>query len=236
VRRLALVAVVGLAAAGCSHATKHVRHDPCASSRHSAAKQLKTSRALRGDVDGDGAPDRIALVRLRDNAPCGAVLVVRSGHRVYERAFPTVGDPRIPLLNGLAALRPGSLQIVVTTWEGASTAFARVFTIRLGRVSEIQTDTVDGTIPYEGSVTHFNAVDCVRGRPGTIVSSGWFERGASGRRFGFNRLFYRVGERSFEPAGRQSGRTRSPLPQRGRFPEFGEPQPFPSCMRVRAVS
>ena len=195
---------------------------------------------LRGDVDGDGVSDSVFLVRLRrENARCGAVLVVRTGSRTLTRAFPTIADPRFPTLNGLAALtsRP-ALQIVVTTWEGASTAFAGVFRVQGRRILqlEIPGNLENNAFAYEGSVTHFDAIDCVRGAAGQIIASGWFERGASGRDFGFVRRFYRVGPTRFELVRTLSGPTRSPLPVRSRFREFREPQPFPSCMRARGAA
>jgi len=211
-----------------------VKAERCAEARTEAAS--RAGHPLRGDVDGDGAPDQVSLVRLRSDAPCGAILVVRTRARTLTRAVATTsGAPGVPLLNGLASLAPNRpLQIVLTTWLGASTEFARVFAVRAGRIAELAAPTSDATFPYEGSVTHFNAIDCVHGRPGMIVASGWFERGSSARSFGFERHFYRVGEHRFELARSQSGQTRRALPERNIFREFGEPQPFPSCMRVRA--
>lgn len=195
---------------------------------------------LLGDVDGDGVSDKVALVRLRrGESRCGAVLVARTAAGTLTRAFPTIPDPRFPSLNGLASLGSGpGLQIVVTTWEGASTAFASVFAVRHGKISQLQrgaaAENFGNDFAYEGSVTHLDAVDCVRGHPGLVVASGWFERGSSGRRFGFFRHFYRVAPDRFVLVRSQSGASRSPFPIIRRLPEFSEPQPFPSCMRVRA--
>jgi hypothetical protein len=187
---------------------------------------------LSGDVDGDGAPDRVGLVRLR-TAPerCGAFLVVRTRGGALTRAFSKPAIPDVPSLNGLVALgsRPG-LHIVVTTWHGASTEFARLFAVRAGRIIPVETGTADNTLPYEGSVTHLDAVDCAPG--GLVVASGWSERGPT---FVFVRRFYRVGNGRLELVRSRSGASRSPSPT-GRLPEFSEPQPFPSCMRVRAGS
>ena len=235
-RRLALL-LAAFAAAGCSHGVKHVGPGACAKARALATKHA-ANHALRGDVDGDGVSDSVALVRLRSGyARCGAVLVVRTRRGTLTRAFRTVPDPRVPILNGLASLAAGrGLQIVVTTWEGASTAFASVFAVQDHGITGLSTGTPDGTFPYEGSVTHFDAVDCVRGHPGLIVASGWFERGMSGTDFGFVRRFYRVGRARFEPVRRENGTSKSSIPPRQRLREFAEPQPFPSCMRVRAAS
>jgi hypothetical protein len=203
---------------------------PCAQARADAAKHVVG--VLRGDVDGDGAPDRIGLVRLR-RAPerCGAFLVVRTRSRALTRAFARPPVPDVPSLNGLAALGSGpGLHIVVTTWHGASTEFARVFAVRGDSIAPVETGTPDNTFAYEGSVTHIDAVDCASG--GLVVASGWFFRG-TGSRFGFFRHFYRVGPQGFELVRSQSGTSTSSTPIR-RFREFREPQPFPSCMRVRA--
>jgi hypothetical protein len=237
--RFAFVALAAGLAAGCSHATHHGKPSPCARARAEAVRR-PTHRVLRGDVDGDGSPDRVSLVRVRrDWSRCGAFLVVRAAGRTLTHAVPTSPEPIAPSLTGLAALGPGpGLRIVVTTWEGASTAFARIYSVRATGISLLRTgmtqtlDPADDTFPYEGSVTHFNAVDCVR--PGVIIASGWFEKGASGTLFGYERRLYRVGATVFEPIRSQTGTTRTAIPPSNRLREFREPQPFPSCMRVRA--
>jgi hypothetical protein len=205
--------------------------DACAKARATADKQVGRD-ALRGDVDGDGAADSVALVRVR-TAPerCGAFLVVRTGSGTLTRALSRPSEPDVPALNGLASLgsRPG-LHIVVTTWQGASTEFARLFAVRGGRIAPVATGTADNTFPYEGSVTHLDAVDCAPG--GLVVASGWFARGQG---FGFFRHFYRVGAARLVAVRNESGASRSPSPI-GPLREFSEPQPFPSCMRVRATS
>jgi hypothetical protein len=183
-------------------------------------------------VDGDGDPDRVGLVRLRGTPErCSAFLVVRTRSSTLTRAFSKPPLPEVPSLNGLAAIgsRPG-LHIVVTTWHGASTEFARLFSVRAGRIVPVETGTPDDTLPYEGSVTHLNAVDCAPG--GLLVASSWAERGPT---FVFVRRFYRVGDEHLELVRSRSGASRSPTPT-GRLREFAEPQPFPSCMRVRATS
>src|SRR5262249_43311374 len=186
-------------AAGCSHGARLVTRDPCAKARATAAKRIGRD-ALRGDIDGDGVVDSVALVRVRA-APerCGAVLVVRTRSGTLTRALSRPPEPDVPGLNGLAALgsRPG-LHIVVTTWQGASTEFAQLFAVRGGRIAPVATGTADNTFPYEGSVTHLDAVDCAPG--GLVVASGWFLRG---RGFGFFRHFYRVGAGRLVPVRNQ---------------------------------
>jgi hypothetical protein len=230
-RALVLIASAVLAA-GCSHGGKQVKTSACARARTEAAHQ-RGDRALRGDVDGDGRADSVSLVRLRGDSRCGAFLVVRTGSRTLTHAMRTTPSvPPVPSLNGLAALgsRAG-LVIVVTTWEGASTEFARVFAVRDGRISPLATETPDGTFPYQGSVTHLNAIDCAGA---LVVASGWFLRNTGGRSFGFYRRFYRIGDGRFALVRSERGASRSFDPTQ-HLREFREPQPFPSCMRVRAT-
>ncbi len=232
--RLAIAAVaIALVLAGCSHGTKELKPNACGRARATALREPQHD-VLRGDVDGDGAPDTVALVRLlRAPERCGAFLVVRTRSHTLTRPFARPPVPDVPTMNGLAALGAQTgLHIIVTTWHGASTGFARVFAVRGDRIAPVETGTPDDTFAYEGSVTHIDAVDCVS--DGLVVASGWFFRG-TGRRFGFFRHFYRVGPAGFAPVRSQSGTSRSSVPVR-RFREFREPQPFPSCMRVRAAS
>ena len=205
--------------------------DACAKAGAVATKQ-SMRHVLRGDVDGDSVADSVALVRVRP-APerCGAFLVVRTRSGTLTRALSRPPESDVPGLNGLASL--GSerrLHIVVTTWQGASTEFARLFAVRGGRIAPVATGTADNTFPYEGSVTHLDAVDCAPG--GLVVASGWFVRGGG---FGFFRHFYRLGADRLVPVRNESGTSGSASPI-GHLREFREPQPFPSCMRVRATS
>ena len=247
-RRLALAALAIVAVStGCSHGTKQVKptakpattpHTACGRARATALRQPPRN-AVRGDVTGDGRSDSVAIVRV-SSAPdrCGAILVVKASKRTLTRALPVGQDPEVPRLNGLAAIVPGRFHIVVTVWQGASTAGARLFGIRDGRILPLAAPTSDGTFPYEGSVTHFNGVDCaVQPASNSIVASGYFEKGAAGPPFGFVRHVYTVltrrGPDRLVRAYTRAGTARWDL-SRKPFDELREPQPFPSCMRARA--
>jgi hypothetical protein len=211
------------------------RSTACERARATALHETPRN-ALRGDVDGDGNTDAVSLVRVQ-TAPdrCLTFLVVRTRSRTLAR--PVQGDRRlaeVPRLNGLASIGPGRLDIVVTTWQGAATAGARVFSVGGGRITPLAAPTSDGTFPYEGSVIYFNGVDCVRPAENSVVASGYLEKGATGPPFGFERRFYRVHSDRFVPVRTQTGITRTNLALRNPMHEFREPQPFPSCMRVRA--
>jgi hypothetical protein len=216
-------------AAGCSHGVKEVT--PCGQARADAAKHA-VHGVLRGDVDGDGTPDRVGLVRLRRNSRCGAVLVVRTRRRTLTRSFETSdADPGVPTLNGLAALtaRP-ALHIVLTLQEGASTGFASVFAIRRGRISKLSIPGSEG-FAYWGSVTHYGGVDCVRGRPGLIEERGFTTLGSN--RLRLYRTYYRVRDTGFELVRRE---VLKKVPRSLLLGSGGADPLFPSCMRVRAAS
>jgi hypothetical protein len=236
--RLALAAalpVAGVVAAGCSHEAKQVKPSRCSEARVQA--WTRVPHAIRGDVDGDGVPDTVALVRLRRAPdPCGAFLVVRTGNRVLTRALVTDYSPpygsQVPRLNGLAGLTSRSrLHIVVTLAEGASTAFAQVFSVEGGRILAMPIRGPDaGGFSYWGSGTHYGGVDCVKGRPGLIVES-TFSTLASSRQLLY-RDFYRLHGDNFELARKQViTRITGALSRSSRGA-----QPFPTCMRVRAAS
>jgi hypothetical protein len=144
------------------------------------------------------------------------------------RGLPS-GPLPVPFLNGLVTLGPDrGLKIVATTWMGASTSFARVFSVKDGRISEIALHTADGTIAYAGSVTHWDGVDCVRGRPGVIVTESQFVAGDRRPIVSIERRYYQVGPQGFRLVSSQSQKTSTPSSAFARQPLF------PSCMRVRA--
>ena len=188
---------------------------------------------LRGDVDGDGAPDRIALVRLRGGrARCGAFLVVRTGSSTLAKPLATDVGPPVPVLNGLARIGSAPrLRVVITTVEGASTAFAHVFAVNGSRILELPIRGPDaGGFAYWGSVTHYGGVDCVKDRPGLILEE-TFSTLASSRQQLY-RNYYRLKGGRFELARKEVIKRITHALQRS---SRGE-EPFPGCMRVRAAS
>jgi hypothetical protein len=189
--------------------------------------------SICGDLDGRGGPERVGIAF----GPGRSVwLVVRfADHSLSKRLededseSPFV-DREFVFVNGLTALdkRPG-LEIVVTVHEGASTAFGQVFRLENAALRRVPIPGFfGGNFPYEGSVTHFNAIDCARKRSGLIWISGY---GLDGNSLIQDRTLYRLdGEKLVR---RRHERSRATLQQVGRFPEFAEPQPFPHCLVVR---
>jgi hypothetical protein len=162
-------------------------------------------------------------------------LAIRFDDRTVASALPsdeTDAIARLAFVNGLAALdRRRGLEIVVTVHQGASTAFGQIFTIERGALRRIPVPAAaDGEFAYEGSVTHFDVIDCARPRSGLIWISGYGWDGRS--HYIQERTLYRlVEDRLVQVAHRTS---RPTVQKAGRFREFVEPQPFPHCMVVRS--
>src|ERR1051325_4368716 len=133
-------------------------------------------------------------------------------------------------VNGLAALdRAPGLEIVVTVHHGASTAFGDLFRVENGALARIRIPGFGGEFAYEGSVTHFNVIDCARPRSGLIWISGYGLDDSS--HYIQERSLYRLAGDRLAQVRHESSRVS--VPTAGRFPEFAEPQPFPHCLVVR---
>lgn len=202
-----------MVAASCGGNEKRRATAPCTGGAPQAA-------ALRGDVDGDGQIDSVRISRGKQKQRC----LVVSGRRTLTKALPyRQGGPE-PRLNGLGAIdREPGLEMVVTLDQGASTAFASVFSIRDGDVVLLRRpDSAGHEFAYEGGVTHFDGVDC-KG-PGKVVATSW-------TRQALERKSYRVAGRTFVPTLSLSVRGGgNPFRRR----EFQGPQPFPHCLAVRS--
>jgi hypothetical protein len=140
------------------------------------ASRLAPTPALVGDVDGDGTPDRVAIrfaPRLRTD--CGIVVAVKTRHGVKAARVPYGSEagkfPRsgqfirlstFPFLNGLYRIdgRPG-LEIVLTSWAGASTLMLHMFTFTHGRLVPVRAPTTHGL--WEGGCCgQSTGIDCSR--------------------------------------------------------------------------
>jgi hypothetical protein len=163
------------------------------------------------------------VVRFADHSISKRIEDEESENPIVDRSFVFV--------NGLAALdrRPG-LEVVVTVHEGASTAFGQLFRLENDALRRIPIPSFfGGDFPYEGSVTHFNVIDCARKRSGLIWISGYGLDDSS--HYIQDRTLYRLAGDKLVPVRRE--RSRPNLQHAGRFPEFAEPQPFPHCLVVR---
>jgi hypothetical protein len=186
-----------------------------------------------GDVDGRPGQERVGVQIRRGPSTW---LVVRfadysAGVRLESVESTNYSMTAQTFVNGLAAIdrRPG-LEIVVTVHEGASTAFGQVFKVENGVLSRIVIPGYGGEFAYEGSVTHFEVIDCARRRSALIWISGYWLSGTS--RYNQQRTLYRLIGDKLVRVRRQNSRLA--IEKAGRFPEFAEPQPFPHCLVVRS--
>lgn len=195
-------------------------------------------------MDGDRLPDTVGVV-IRPKAPerCRSFLVVVRPHHegrprtVWTATIALPFEPAVesPALLGLASIdrRPG-LEIVALLHEGASTAFGAIFTVYHGSLERMTLPRrlFGNVFPYEGSVTHFNVIDCVRPGSGLALISDYYL--GNRNRYVAERGLYRIDGTTFRHVWtrrRTFGSVRRL--DAARFPEFAEPQPFPSCMAVR---
>jgi hypothetical protein len=153
------------------------------------ASRLAPTPGLVGDVDGDGTPDRVAIrfaPRLRTD--CGIVVAVKTRHGVKAARVPYGSEagkfPRtdqfirlstFPFLNGLYRIdRHSGLEIVLTSWAGASTSILHMFTFTRGRLVEVRAPTRDGL--WEGGCCgQSTGLDCARGML-RISGTSWLDR------------------------------------------------------------
>jgi hypothetical protein len=216
---LLLLALLGLLG---GHEARHMACPP--------ADGLRDS--LCGNVDGRTGQERVGLA-IRPGRSIS--LVVRfADHSVSKRLETEEKASEVGMgafVNGLAALdsRPG-LAIVVTVHQGASTAFGQIFRLERGGLRRIRIPAeFGGEFAYEGSVTHFDVIDCARKRSGLIWVSGYGLDDNS--HYIQGRTLYRLEGEQLVHVRHES--SRPTFDEAGRFPEFAEPQPFPHCLVVR---
>ena len=188
--------------------------------------------SLCGNVDGRTGQERVGLAIRPGHS---VWLIVRFADHSVSKRLETQDKPseigQHAFVNGLAELdaRRG-LAIVVTVHEGASTAFGQVFRLKQGALTMISIPSLrDGEFAYEGSVGHFDVVDCARLESGLIWISGYGWDGGS--RYVQGRALYRLENQHLVQVRHES--SRPSLNEAGHFREFAEPQPFPHCMVVR---
>jgi hypothetical protein len=161
---------------GSSVANVAHRHQACAQHHSDGVGASRGPSVLRGDVDGDGSTDTVAVVhRPTEPLQCQYVLSVSSPEKRWEAPIGQSGTEsggsvpaiwntlRLPDVNALVRL-PGhqDLLVGVTTWTGASTVFAGIFGIVDGELSRISIPAapMPDALSYGGSVVNASAVDC----------------------------------------------------------------------------
>jgi hypothetical protein len=199
------------------------------------ATQGHVRSSFVGDVDGDGARDRVFVSVDSSARPrCALHLVVRlrRGRALTARLDPPVLEPGVirqlpwPRVAALAEIdRRRGAEIVVTVDEGASTVFLAVFTVRRRRLIRMRLPGLEQAFPALGSVMHFSGVDCVGERRSGVVVSTLAERGL--KRLLVERRFFRAVGTRFRLIRR---RTYVFGPNATlRFPELSDRGPFARC-------
>lgn len=179
---------------------------------------------LAGDVDADGAPDRVAIAPAVGECP--PVLVVVSARRALSIPIEEeVSGPGLPRLMGLVEVGDGAgAEVVVALAAGASTEFFGAFTVvdnELDRLRIRGRSRFGDLFPSGGSVGHMDASDCA-GDGRVVISSAE----PKGDRYLVERRFYEVDGGVLRRAGR--GDRLVDLDDLGSLPEFGS-TPFGSC-------
>jgi hypothetical protein len=232
VLRAVWASLLAVCLAGCSHGgSKHVQ----ATGQQSTGWHAYGG-TVNGDVDGDGRPERIGVDRR--GTSCRFRHTVRSPRGELEAQLSeTACMGGLPRVKDVAAVdrRPGQ-EIIVDVWRGASTEFAALWTVRRSSLQQLRfQECCNGSFPYHGSVGHDDRVDCVAGKPGVIVSSSARVVASRGtrERLAVARSFYRISGSTLTKIRSERHRivTRSGPP----YPEWREPQPFPSCPRALAA-
>src|SRR5919199_3527521 len=176
----------------------------CPAVAHAAA--LPAIRApLHADIDGDGRRD-VVTIRVARRAPlsCGVLLAVRTRHathaaRIYytrDNEFVTTGpfvrSATSPFINAAYVLdRRRGLDIVVTSWKGASDSFLQLFAWRHGHLVRLRVPGDQQGLDWGGFAAAYGGIDCDRGKV-RITRTSSVRR----RRWLVSRRFYSVGERS----------------------------------------
>jgi hypothetical protein len=138
---------------------------------------------IYGDVDGDGARDRVSVRRL---GPCRFSLVVRTAQRIIEAPLrPPCGKPSEVWPSGfprVIALRPmdghRGLEPEVMMWHGASNYGVRFFTARGRRLVPMRIEPETGLRDewnVGGFAEAFSLHDCTRPHVVGVLSVYWFK-------------------------------------------------------------
>ena len=196
---------------------------------------------MKGDVNGDGDLDAVWITAKSVDGSCRYFVKADFGDssdrkrlrgdrfvfRNYSRVMAMIAVDTVP-----------GREFGVVTGQGASTTFAKLFTIRANRIREMDVHGAGAPagdmFPYGGSVTLQFASDCARNRPdGQVIYSEATLNDAG--------THYRVKRRWFQAVGTDLERTSEPTDRRRiraerlheRLYEF-RTSPFGSCAgRVR---
>ena len=196
---------------------------------------------MRGDVNGDGNSDVVWIAAVRRSGSCRYFIKADFGS---DRDRKRLRGDRFVLRNHsrvMAMIRvngvPGR-EFGVVTGQGASTTFAKLFTVRANRIREMDVHGAGApagdAFPYGGSVGFQFASDCARNRPGEQVIYSEARLNNSGTHYRVKRRWFQVIGLDLQRTSEETDRRRVPADRlHERLYEFGN-SPFGSCSgRVR---
>ena len=212
---------------------------PCAEAR-AAALTAKSETTLEGDVDGDGAPDRVFVTSVPDApAGCSDFVVAHTGSGSIATAFQVGedhGSPDIPRLLLLAEIdgRAGAEPVVLVARNPVNTRYAAVFTLRDGQLARSGVGGSVGTgrhaFAFKGQGD--NVVDCPRRASGLVrTDRSWFlypaQRRNPAKEMAVLTTLYRLRGTAFRVVSqRKTGLTHA---EYRAHRAFRAPDPFSSC-------
>jgi len=217
-------------------------HTACPNGGEVAVDQsLQIGQVMEGDVDGDGADDRVWLSADPSGPPrCRGFLTVETEEKTYWAVTDASEMPsslQEPLLSSLPNIDgEGGAEIVVNLEAGASTEFVGVFKLTRAGLERMG---VDGRAPgpfggesrdlfaYGGSVGHLEAVDCAG--DGLVVMSAALPSRNDARSYRVERRFFETGPTSGLSLKRELTERHTVRDLKvDDFPEFAG-SPFLSC-------
>jgi hypothetical protein len=204
---------------------------------------------LRGDVDGDGRADTVAIAEDKSaGLRCRFAVVVLSAQRSYVlplgrwwilKPGDVIGQPW-PLIRLLARVddRRGA-EILVALSHGASFEQGELVTLREGELRRIR---LPKNTPLDyGSIAPTGVnFDCASAGSGRVVRAWYSARNAQGSRWQYALDFYRLKGLVLQKTGRRSVILRANI-AKGRYPRVprwwsrydAELSPFRHCAVVR---
>ena len=196
---------------------------------------------MRGDVDGDGNRDAVWILAKRPGGRCRYYVKADLGDtedrkRLHGSRFVLRNFSRVMAMVEVDSV-PGK-EFGVVLEQGASTAFAGLFTIRADTIRRMHINgngaPAGDLFPYGGSIMLQFASDCARNRPPNqvVISEAVFDQDAN--RYKVKRRWFQVAGIDFERTNEETQRERvRPARLHERFHEFRN-NPFGSCPgRVR---
>jgi hypothetical protein len=184
---------------------------------------------MEADMDGDGDQDVVSVAKDElGTAGCKGFLVVDQGDSVASLPVEDTleVDFGLPQLVGFGEIdaSPGA-EALLRVNQGASTSFLAVYSLGLGSLVKlpfVDGPHPDGVLPYGGTISHLDGVDCV---DGSVVST---SAAPEGNGYLLTRSFYVPGDGVMEFDDARTEEVSVEIPELETFPEFAG-EPFDNC-------